>query len=165
MGHPPKAMKYMTCRVMPFRLWQSFFWPTQGTNLPPQWYLSHSIYSLYVSTTSFHLFCLIAVFFVFCFFLSFCFYFLISTFPLSIYNFLPLSVHRFPPGAWPSSANSMPQNATTRCSAMIQKPHINTGISPRDYLSVACLPGWVLLCNLYSPMNRVGLGKRGFGGV
>lgn len=49
MGHPPKAMKYMTCGVMPFRLWQSFFGPTQGTNLPPQWYLSHSIYSLCMS--------------------------------------------------------------------------------------------------------------------
>lgn len=65
----------------------------------------------------------------------------------------------------PSSATSVPQRATTHCSAMIQKPHINTGISPRDYLSVACLPGRVLLCNLCSPMNRVGLGKRGFGAV
>lgn len=70
--------------------------------------------------------------------------------------------------AWSSSATNEPQSATTHYSAMIQnlqKPHINTGVSPRDYLSVGCLPGSVLLYNLYSPMNRVELGKRGFGGV
>lgn len=64
------------------------------------------------------------------------------------------SAHSLPPAACPTAA-------TRHCSAMIQKPHINTGISPRDYLSVACLPGRVLLCNLYRPMYRAGLGKEG----
>lgn len=77
-----------------------------------------------------------------------------------VYTPLP----RFPP-ARSSSATGVPGSVAAHRRAMIQKPHINTGISPRDYLSVACLPGRVLHCNLYSPANRAGLGERGFVGV
>lgn len=167
MGHPPKAMKYITCRVMSFRPWQASCSPLRGLAclhssisvilsipcLSPSASLitSVSFKRLYISSLLF-------------------FYSFVYIFVLSSLFFLPLlsqslSEQTSEPCAWSSSATSVPQSATTHCSAVIQKPHINTGISPRDYLSVACLLGRVLLCNLYSPMNRVGLGKRGFGGV
>lgn len=175
MGHPPKAMKYITCRVMSFRPWQASCGPLRGLS---------RLHSPISPSFSLFLLCLRGLFFsstpalraTLLYSLSLLsshspfptLHFLHSSSSSSFHPNLPalcLSVHPLPPGACPSSATSVPQSATAHCGAMIQKPHINTGISPRDYLSVACLPGRVLLCNLYSPMNRVGLGKRGFGGV
>lgn len=171
-GHPPKAMKYITCRVMSFRPWQASCVPLRGLSR------LHSAISLILSIPSMSplpllFICSIAA----CHIVEFSFF---SLFLFSIFfsRSLSLSLLITLPGLPPfilivypslctfsASWCSVPQSATTHCSAMIQKPHINTGISPRDYLSVACLPGRVLLCNLHSPMNRVGLGKRGFGGV
>lgn len=158
MGHPPKAMKYITCGVIPFRPWHAFCGPlvrlaTTAASLSP------SFISLYISIASSpHLFYQIATVPVFWF---------RSILPSPFIT--PISslcncLHPSPslPPAWSSSVTGVPGSAAAHCGAMIQKPHINTGISPRDYLSVACLPGRVLPCNLYCAVNRVGLGERGF---
>lgn len=165
MRHPPKAMKYITCRVMSFRPWQASSVPLRGLSR------LHSPFSLTLDASpalSFHLLrrlmphCCFAILHSFpVLFYSFHHYsyspsFHYDRFPLSQYIFL-LLVH-----AVICDQTSVAQSTAKRCSAMIQKPHINTGISPRDYLSVACLPGRVPCSNLCSPVNAVRLGKRGF---
>lgn len=130
--------------------------------LPPQWHLSPPFHSLYVSIASspllFYQIATVPVFWLW------------SILPSPFITPIPsLCNCLYPspslPPACSSSVAGVPGSAAADCGAMIQKPHINTGISPRDYLSVACLPGRVLLCNLYSTVNRVGLGERGFVGV
>lgn len=161
MGHPPKAMKYITCGVMPFRPWHAFCGPLvklschhSGISLLPSIPSTSPSLLLICSTRlsqphsfGFGLHCP-----------------LFSSLPSLSCVAVCTPLLRFPL-ARSSSATGVPGSATAHCGAMIQKPHINTGILPRDYLSVACLPGRVLLCNLYSPVNRVGLGERGFVGV
>lgn len=166
MRHPPKAMKYITCRLMSFRPWQASRGPLGGLSrchggisLIPTIPAMSPLLLLFIcsnSTTLWYFQSLVSSFSSFSFHLP-----LFSHHSHSSPNPpqptpTPLSVHPLPPGSWSSSATSVPRSAATHCSAMIQIPHINTGISPRDYLSVACLPGRVLLCNLYGPVNRTG---------
>lgn len=52
MGHPSKAMKYITCRVMSFRPWQASCVLLRGLSRLHSPYLSPPPYSLSVSSTS-----------------------------------------------------------------------------------------------------------------
>lgn len=161
MGPPPKAMKYITCGVIPFRPWHASWGPLvrlsaaaaaslSSVPFPPR---LRPLLLLFCSTRlpqfqplGFGLYC-----------------HLLSSLPslprVIAYTLLP------PPLHGRHLRLGVPGSAAADRGAMIQKPHINTGISPRDYLSVACLPGRVLLCNLCSTVNRAGLGERGFAGV
>lgn len=145
-GHPPKAMEYITCRVMSFRPWQA--------SSPTHVRVSrlHEAIILSPLLSSFHRFHFPTLHSLLHFTL-----FSLPSFPciLIVYPFLFTS---FASWCMPVSCD---QSITTHFNAVIQKPHINTGIPPRDYLSVACLTGRVLLCNLHCPMNRAGLGKEG----
>lgn len=161
MGPPPKTMKYITCRVMPFRPWHAFCGPR--VRLSPH----HSGISLLPSIPStspsllLHLICSTRLQQLHTFGFGLLGPLFSSQPSLPCVVVYPPPLPRFPP-ARSSSATGVPGSVVAHCGALIQKPHINTGISPRDYLSVACLPGRVLLCNLYSPANRVGLGEGGF---
>lgn len=169
--YPPKAVKYITCRVMSFRPWQASCVPLGGLSR------LHSPIALILSplstspSLSFHLLhcCLPHCCVLFLHSVPI-FYFtlplLSSLFVISLLFILIVSPSldaSSAPRLMLSSATSVAWRAAKHCSAMIQKPHINTGISPRDYLSVARLPSRVPCSNLCSPMNRVELGKRGFG--